>query len=649
MLKQRLQTLSPKDCVVHDAFWDPYIRLVTEKVIPYQWEILNDRVPGAEPSGCIRNLRIAAGEEEGSFIGAVFQDTDVAKWLEAVSYSLSVRPNPELEALADETIALIGRAQCEDGYLNTYFTIQEPENRFQNLQEGHELYTAGHFVEAAVAYYQATGKDALLNIMRRCCDYIGGRFGREPGKLHGYPGHQEIELALVRLYRVTGERKYLELARYFIDERGKHPLFFDEQRKHLDHYIFPEMAEFDEKYFQVHERPVDQRDAVGHAVRAVYMYSAMADLAAEYQDKALYQACCALYDSIAERKLYLTGSIGAAAFGERFAGDYDLPNDTNYSETCASVGLAMFCRRMANLTGEAKYVDTMERCLYNTVLSGVSLSGTEFFYVNPLEVWPDSCENNSAKRHVKTERQKWFGVACCPPNLARTVVSLGQYAYSYESERINVDLYVSGSAKFLVGGITVELRQATRYPYEGTITIAVRPEKPAPFTIGLRIPGWCGGWCAYLDGNPVSPIVRNGYLELAQVWLDNVIELKMDMTPILYEANPKVRADIGRVAIGKGPLIYCLEEIDNGSNLQALSVSTGEALTEEYREDLLGGTLVIRAQGHRLVEDSGPLYHRAKEPDMEKATLTAIPYCLWNNRGVGEMAVWIRREFTCFS
>lgn len=666
MLTEKYKQLPLNRIKVRDPFWSKYMRLIFDKVIPYQWEILNNRVEGAEPSYCIDNFKIAAGQAEGEFHGVVFQDTDAAKWLEAVAYRLSVEPDEKLEALADDVIELIAAAQQPDGYINTYFTIEEPGARWSNLQEGHELYTAGHLLEAAVAYYQATGKDRFLKIMMRFCDTIYDVFGTEEGKLRGYPGHQEIEVALVKLYQVTQERKYLELARYFIDERGKEPHIFDIQRKKLDHYLFPDFAGIDRAneqghsrrradciteddfagvdrtYAQTYMRPAEQEEAWGHAVRAVYMYSAMADLAYEYRDEALMNACRKLYDNIVNRKMYITGSIGAQVFGESFIGDYDLPNDTNYSETCATVGMAMFANRMAQITGEAKYVDTVERCLYNTLLAGISLEGTEFFYVNPLEVWPDSCRHSAIKKHVKTVRQKWFGVACCPTNIARTVSSVGQYIYSADNKRINVNLFISNETDFTLNGANVRIQQKTNYPYGGDIRIRVTADRKETFAVAVRIPAWSPK-AALLLNNSVAPCwLEKGYAIIEREWGDDEILLQLDVSPQLYAANPKVRADIGRTAIVKGPLVYCLEQADNGENLQAIQISANAELTEEYRPDLLGGTTVITCRAERISDDGQDELYRKARFKTEEAKLTAIPYCLWNNRGEGEMLVWIR-------
>lgn len=443
---KKLKTVPLNKIKISDQFWNRYIHLVKDVLIPYQWDILNDRLPDVETSHCIENFKIAAGETDGDFEGAVFQDTDVAKWLEAVAYSLAAEPDEHLSYLADKTINLIGRAQCEDGYLNTYFTIKDPSKRWTNLKEGHELYTAGHMTEAAVAYYKATGKTEFLDIMKKFADLICKTFGPDEGQIHGYPGHQEIELALIRLYHVTGEKKYLETAKYFIDTRGVGENYFLEEEKRPEYkQIFPEFAGYDPRYSQSHEPVREQKTAEGHAVRAVYMYCAMADLAYEYKDKELLDACKTLWEDMTKRQMYITGSIGASGLLERFTTDYDLPNNCNYSETCASIGLALFGRRMAQITKDASYMDVVERALYNTLLSGIAQDGKSFFYVNPLEVWPDNCIDRTSKEHVKPVRQKWFGVACCPPNIARTLASMGQYIYFIDKNTAYVNLYISNA------------------------------------------------------------------------------------------------------------------------------------------------------------------------------------------------------------
>lgn len=453
MKKAANSSISLKDIHITDNFWRKYIKLVKDVIIPYQWDILNDKLEGVETSHCIENFRIAAGESQGEYYGAVFQDTDVAKWLEAVGFVLNYERDEGLERLADETIDLIGRAQQPDGYLNTYFTIKEPEMRWSNLMEGHELYTAGHMIEAAVAYYESTGKKRFLEIVCRFADLICRTFGTGEDQIHGYPGHQEIELALVKLYRVTGKKAYLETAKYFIDARGVGENYFLRETKSEKYkLIMPEFANYDPVYSQSVIPVREQQKAEGHAVRAVYMYTAMADLSCEYNDASLFAACERLWNNIVSKQMYITGGIGSSGILERFTTDYDLPNDSNYSESCASIGLAMFGKRMADITKDAAYMDTVERALYNTVLSGIAMDGKSFFYVNPLEVWPPNCMPKTSKEHVKAVRQTWYGVACCPTNIARTLASLGQYIYFQEKDRIYTNLYISNQAEVEING-----------------------------------------------------------------------------------------------------------------------------------------------------------------------------------------------------
>ena len=372
---------------VTDQFWHGYQELVMDTVIPYQEKILNDEIPGVEKSHALANFRIAAGLEEGEFYGMVFQDSDVAKWLEGVAYALEVRSDPELEERADKVIEIIEKAQQDDGYLNTFFTIKEPEHRWQNLQECHELYCAGHMMEAAAAYYEVTGKDRLLHVMERMAEHIGKRFGTEEGKEPGIPGHQEIELGLLRLYEVTGKENYKDLARYFIEQRGKDPDYFVKEKEKRG-WVHFDMDVNNREYNQAHATVYEQKEAVGHSVRAVYMYTAMAELASLYKDEKLYQACCDLWENMTQKRMYITGGIGSTVDGEAFTIDYDLPNDTVYAETCASIGLVFFARKMLDNVMDGRYADVMERALYNGIISGMQLDGKRFFYVNPLETEP---------------------------------------------------------------------------------------------------------------------------------------------------------------------------------------------------------------------------------------------------------------------
>lgn len=634
---------------IDDVFFNKYVKLVKEVIIPYQWEVLNDRLEDVETSHCIENFRIAAGEAEGEFQGAVFQDTDVAKWLEAVGFVLSMEPDEELEKLADETIELIGRAQQDDGYINTYFTIKEPNARWSNLTEGHELYTAGHLIEAAVAYYEATGKDRFLKIMSRFADLICDTFGEEKGKIHGYPGHQEIELALVKLYRVTGVKKYLELAKYFIDARGQGVNYFLKEIEAREYnYIFPEFANYDPKYSQSHLPVREQKTAEGHAVRAVYMYCAMADLAKEYQDEELLQCCDTLWNNIIRKRMYLTGSIGSSGLLERFTTDYDLPNDCNYSETCASIGLALFGKRMAEIKKDAGYMDVVELVLYNTLLSGIAMDGKSFFYVNPLEVWPDNCISRTSKDHVKPVRQKWFGVACCPPNIARTLASLGQYIYFQEADKVFVNLYISNQTKILINGEPVQLEIKGEYPWKNRIQLNLSAEKEVNVSLALRIPAYAQKVCFYKNGTEISEYrIENGYAILEGCCKDDCITIDFDLAPQFVHANPAVRADSGKTAIVKGPLVYCLEEADNESNLASIFVDRNCELKEEYEEDLLGGISTIRFQGKKISSNGWKedMLYGNQKVEFEDVRLKAVPYCYWNNRVPGEMLVWMKELY----
>lgn len=650
----RLHSLELQKIKIADPFWSKHVDLVRNAIIPYQWEAMNDRIPDAESSHCLENFKIAAGRTGGSFYGAVFQDTDVAKWLEAVGFSLACYPDGELEATADEVIDLIAEAQCRDGYINTYFTIQEPQKRWTDLCAGHELYTAGHLMEAAVAYYQGTGKRKFLDCMCRFADLIADTFGTEEGKIHGYPGHEEVEIGLIKLYQATGEKKYLDLAKYFVDARGVGENYFLREMKRPGyHMIFPEFADYTPEYSQSHLPVREQTTAEGHAVRAVYLYCAMADLAEAYGDAGLKKACEALWDNIVEKRMYLTGGIGSSGHLERFTVDYDLPNEYNYSESCASIGLALFGMRMNQITRESRYVDIVERALYNTVLAGIALDGRSFFYVNPLEVWPPACMDGTTKKHVKPIRQKWFGVACCPPNIARTLASLGQYIYAVDETagELYVNLFVSGEAdvefeKAEGGGLkeTAHIRMETKFPWENTAVLQVSKVPAGGMALMLRIPDYARNYCVDVNGRPCGAKTENGYWRV-EVKQDCEVRISFEAPARYVYANPQVRSDAGKAAIMRGPLVYCLEECDNGANLPAIFADT-KAPLEEQPSGLFGGCVAVMGKGKRIREASwqGGLYSE-KKPELEEAEFTAVPYPYWNNRGEGEMLVWMRTSF----
>lgn len=629
---------------IRDSYWDRYIDLVKSTIIPYQWNILNDKIPGAQTSHGLMNFKIAAKRETGEFYGVVFQDTDVAKWLEAVALSLASHTDKELENTADEVIDLIEAAQQPDGYINTYFTIKEPEKRWSNLEEGHELYTAGHLMEAAVAYYNATGKRKFLDCICKFADLICTVFSNENNK-DGYPGHQEVEIGLVKLYEVTGNRTYLAQAKEFLERRGREPNYFLEEEKRPDYKrIFPEFENYLPLYSQSHKPVREQDTAEGHAVRAVYMYCAMADVAYEYQDKELLQVCENLWNDISYKKMYITGSIGSSGLLERFTTGYDLPNNRNYSETCASIGLALFGRRLAQITRDAKYMEVVERALYNTLLSGVAMDGQSFFYVNPLEVWPDNCMPRTSMEHVKPVRQKWFGVACCPPNIARTLASIGEYIYFYDKSSIWINLFISSETVVEIEGHPVHLSQKTAFPNDGKIEITIENEDEAEFELAIRIPEYVKEYGLILDGKAIYPEVQKGYAKVMISGKNPSLVYKFALVPRILRANPLVKEDVGKVAIMKGPVVYCLEEVDNGKNLPAIFLDPEQELQESYEENLLGGTTVIRTAGKKVMTDGWHSNELYKESDltMESIPLMFVPYPYWGNRQTGEMLVWVK-------
>ena len=641
----RLHPVDLKKIHINDAFWSKHVSLVKEVVIPYQWDAINDRIKDAEPSHSLMNFKIAAGLCEGEFYGAVFQDTDVAKWLEAVGFSLAAQKDEALERTADEVIDIIAKAQCEDGYLNTYFTIKEPGKRWGDLCEGHELYTAGHMMEAAVAYYLGTGKQKFLEVMVRFADLICDTFGVQEGKIHGYPGHQEVEIGLIKLYQVTGERRYLEQAKYFIDARGVGENYFlKELNRPGFSYIFPEFKDYEPIYSQSHLPVRGQRTAEGHAVRAMYMYSAMADLAEACEDETLMEACCTLWDNMTQKRMYITGSIGSSGILERFTTDYDLPNDCNYSESCASIGMAMFGQRMGNITGEAKYYDVVERALYNTVLAGIALDGKSFFYVNPLEVWPDNCIPRTSREHVKPVRQKWFGVACCPPNIARTLASLGQYIYGADQNSLYVNLFISNQTSVDLGGREISVQMQTRFPWDMSVDIACKGVPASGIRLAVRIPDYAGSFTVTKAGTqqPLAFSREKGYAVIS-LTEDAGLRIEMDAKARFVRSNPLVRADSGKVALVRGPIVYCLEEVDNGPNLAAVYVDSGTEIKEE-KWDLMGEITGLTLSGKRIsAKGWGDDELYGLHPVVwEDVKLKSVPYAYWNNRGTGEMIVWVK-------
>jgi DUF1680 family protein len=630
---------------VTDTLFGAYLGLVSKKIIPYQWEILNDRVAGAKKSYCLDNFRIAAGEKQGHHMGAVFGDTDAYKWLETVAYCCEYGNGDDFVSMADELIALIGQAQEPDGYLNTYYSISYPEGKWTNLAEGHELYSAGHLIEAAGAYHHATGRTALLEIATRFADLICRVFDPDGELRDGYPGHPEIELALVKLYYVTGRKDYLDMARHFVNVRGQYSNYLvEELERQGDRRIFPEFLDYDASYAQAHLPTSAQTTAEGHAVRAMYLYSAMADIAAECEDTDLRDACQRLWENTTKKRMYITGGIGSSAHLERFTADYDLPNDRMYAESCASVGLMMFGQRMAALTGQASYFDEVERALCNTVLGGIGATGEHYFYVNPLEVWPANCLPSTSMAHVKPVRQKWFDVACCPTNIARTLASLGQYIYAESETALYINLFITSKITTFLNHAEITVELDSTLIRDGKVRIVAHSQSPQ--TLYVRIPHYFENPRFSSFESVIEPDIKGGYAKLpVSGGREQAFCLKGDIRPAFLAANEKVRADAGRLALVMGPYVYCLEEMDNGENLASVFVRPDADISIGAPAQGIPGELpTLCFDGTRIVkslEEEGALYG-APRFQMEPVRFTAIPYGLWNNRQAGEMAVWLK-------
>lgn len=566
----------------------------------------------------------------------MFWDSDLGKSIETIAYSLYRKPNSRLEARADAIIDLYERMQDEDGYLNAWFQRVQPDRRWTNLRDHHELYCAGHLIEAAVAYYQATGKRKLLDIMCRYADYMIKVFGHGPHQIPGYDGHEEIELALVKLARVTGEKKYLDLSKFFVDERGTEPHFFTDEAQR-DGRDPKDYIQKTYEYGQAHLPVREQTKVVGHAVRAMYLYSGMADIATEYQDDSLTDALEVLWDDVVTKQMYITGGIGPAASNEGFTDYYDLPNDTAYAETCASVGLVFWANRMLGRGPDRRYADIMEQALYNGALPGLSIDGKTFFYDNPLE---------STGRH---HRWKWHHCPCCPPNIARLVTSIGSYMYAVADDEIAVHLYGESILRCtLANGAEVSLKQATNYPWEGSIAFTTELAAPARFALSLRIPQWADGATLSVNGEMLdfSKISPDGYARIERDWTDGdrvALFLPLSLRP--QYANPKVRQDVGRVALMRGPLVYCAEETDNGSDLNAIVVpkTLPQAQTVGL-PDLNGAIAVDLAVEQEDASAWGEALYRAAPAGRKPASLRLVPYHLWDNRAPGGMLVWLQAE-----
>ncbi|WP_102194699.1 glycoside hydrolase family 127 protein [Microbacterium aurantiacum] len=629
----RSRPLAISDVTIADAFWSPRREIIHTSTLPQQERQL--RSPGQQFDA----LRLAwrPGDPHEPHI---FWESDIAKWIEAASYVLAGEHDPQLEASVDEAIELLAGAQEEDGYLNTYFTVVRPGERFTDLQDAHELYCAGHLIEAGVAHYEATGKIALLNVVRRYADLIDREFGPGGSAEGGYDGHQEVELALVKLYNATNEDRYLRLAERLIDNRGTQPFYFEAERVrrgtpgYFD-FLFEDRArraDWYRQYNQSHLPVREQTEVVGHSVRAMYMYSAMADLASHNDDAALRSACERLWNDLVDSKLYITGGIGALHSIEGFGPAYHLPDADAYAETCAAIGLVFWAQRMALLTGEAKYVDVLERALYNGVLSGSSEDGTCYFYGNPLASDGD------------VQRSEWFGVACCPPNFARLLASLEHYVYAVDDRGLTVNLYVAGAATFEHNGQDLTLTQQTRYPWGGRIDMNVETSADTEATIRLRIPQWATNWTAAVNGSQVVRETQRGYAVLDRTWSSgDTITLELSMEPTRVWADARVAAARGKVAIQRGPIVHCIEETDNAAPVSALALSREAQL--RVMHDHARGLDSITAGGTLESRMTDVLY-TSREPETSAIDVRTTPYFSWANRERGSMTVWMRESAT---
>lgn len=592
--EQPLKMITPVDfshVKITDNFWAPRLQSHAAMTLA----VCIDQIENQ--TGRIRNFENAA-KGEGEHSGIFFDDSDVYKALEGIAYTLKNHPDPQLEKKADEWIDKFAAAQQPDGYINTFYTLTGPEKRWRNMDK-HEMYCAGHMIEAAVAYFQATGKRKLLDVSIRMADHMMTLFG--PGKRHWVAGHEEIELALVKLYGVTGEEKYLDFANWLLEERGH------------GHGSKGDEGQWNPIYYQ-DDKPVrEMTDIAGHAVRAMYLYCGMADVAALKNDTGYVDAMHRLWDDVVLRNMYVTGGIGSSHHNEGFTEDYDLPNYDAYCETCASVGMVYWNWRMNRFTGDSKYIDVLERSMYNGALAGISLAGDLFFYVNPLA--------SNGHHH----RQAWYGCACCPSQISRFLPSIGNYIYGVSSDAVWVNLYISNTAEFDVNKKSVKLRQETNYPWDGAVMLTVESvSTPLKEAIRLRIPDWNRSYTLAVNGETLaSPVVEKGYAVLNREWqAGDRITLALDMPVEVVAADPHVKEDIGKRAIRRGPLVYCAEEADNTGAFDKIALSPETSYQVAFQPALLNGVTIVTAT-------SGD------------KSFTLIPYYAWDNRDAGEMKVWI--------
>ena len=623
-----------------DGFIKSYQELIKKTVIPYQYDVLWDKAKdNTEKSHVVKNFinagKAVAGEDtDDGFYGMVFQDSDAAKWIEAVAYSLSIFPDAELEKSADELIDIISRAQDKDGYLDTYFTIKDKDKRWSNLCEGHELYCSGHMIEAACAYAETTGKTKLLDVMKKNVECIHKVF-LEGDDFHkkGIPGHPEVELALMKMYRLTGDKKCLELASHFIDERGKDPEYYKKEVARRSWSVWGSDGA-DSAYMQAHLPVREQKDAKGHAVRAVYLYTGMADLASETKDESLVQACKNLWKSITEKQSYVSGGIGSTNLGEAFTVDYDLPSDTAYCETCAAIGLIFFGSRMLEMDVDRLYSDQMERAFYNAVLAGMQLDGKRFFYVNPLEVIPGISGVAQTHKHTLPQRPTWYACACCPPNVARLLGSFGKYAYGENEGTVFCHLFAAGEIRFQNG---LKIRCTTLYPDDFSINYEILEGEKK---IAIRVPSWNKSVSLTKNGAEIDLNLEKGYAYL-DVKAGDRVRLELDESPYRVYPSAKVPALSNQVAVFRGPVLYCGEGADNdGDAISLRMIRDGKISVEGKIPGLEIQSPMLSADGMRQMPQD-ELYSQ-KRPEYEFKKIKMIPYFAWGNRGENQMRVWFQ-------
>lgn len=606
---------------ITDGFWKARQRCISEVSIPYMEKILNDEIPDAPRSHAIANFKIAAGEESGEFYGMVFQDTDVYKWIEATAYSLACEPDAALESRMDRLIDTVAAAQRDDGYLNTYFILKDLDKRWTNLLECHELYCAGHLMEAACACYEALGKETLLRVAEKLADHIIKVFSSE-----GIPGHEEIEIGLMRLYHVTEKKEYLNMAFAFLDRRGRDTAYFSAHTPAHPgfHYGEYDIDPADPVYNQTYAPIRLQKTAEGHAVRMMYLLTAMADVALEAGDDGMRKACEKIFRNTVDRRMYVTGGLGTRALHESFGEDYELPNATAYNETCASVAMSFFMRNMLRISPEGEYADVLEKELYNGALASMQLDGTRYFYVNPLEA--DPADKSKERSHVLLTRPPWYACACCPPNLARLILSLGKYLWTETDDTVYSHLFVGNRAETELADIRLE----TGYPWQGKAVYTIIPKTQKAFTLAVHKPVCADHVLITVNRMAIPAREISGYLYVTRVWGENDrMEVAFDLLPRRIYADEAVICDRGLVAFAYGPFIYCAEQIDQSEELARIRIPKDAAIRIlPYEETLLKGIRPMETEG---IDRNG-----------NTVKVRLIPYYTWSNRGETAMRVWLR-------